>query len=73
MTINQIIRIAASILLIGCLCFACYEIGKTKAKVQIVEKEKEVIRYVEKKKAEIASRPNAGRSELIELFNANVL
>lgn len=73
MTINQIIRIIATIVLVACLCFACYEIGKTKAQVKIVEKEKEVIRYVEKEKAKIASKPNAGRSDIIKLFNTNVL
>lgn len=73
MTINQIIRIIATILLISCLCLACYEIGKSKAKIQIIEKEKEVIHYVEKKKAKIAAKPNAGRDELIRMFNSGIL
>jgi hypothetical protein len=73
MTINQIIRIIATILLIACLCLACYEIGKSKAKIQIIEKEKEVIHYVEKKKAKIAAKPNASRDELIRMFNSGIL
>lgn len=73
MTINQIVRLAVTALLVCCLCFACYEIGKSKAKIKIIEKEKEVIHYVEKEKAKIAAKPNAGRDELIRMFKAGVL
>ena len=73
MTINQAIRWAASLILIVALCLACYDIGKSHAKIKVVEKEKEVIRYVEKKKAVIHSRPNAGRDELVRLFKSGVL
>ena len=73
MTTGQIIRILATILLIGALCFACYEIGKSNAKIQIIEKEKEVIRYVEKEKAKIASKPNAGRDDIIRMFKSGIL
>ena len=71
--INQIIRWAASLIMVIALCIACYDIGKSRAKIKIVEKEKEVIRYVEKEKAKIASRPNAGRDELVRLFKSGVL
>ena len=51
------------------LCFAFYEtglkVGESRAKVQVVEKQIEVIKYVEKKKALIQSRPNAGRDDLL--------
>ena len=73
MMINKIVRWAATLLLVAALCIACYDLGKSKAKVQIIEKEKEVIRYVEKEKAKIVSKPNAGRNELIRLFNSGVL
>ena len=73
MTINQVVRLLATLLLIGCLCFACYEIGKSKAKIQIIEKEKEVIHYVEKEKAKIAAKPNASRDELVRMFKAGIL
>jgi len=73
MMVNQITRILLTIIMVGCLCFACYEIGKSKAKVQIVEKEKEVIRYVEKQKAKIAAKPNASRDELVRMFKSGIL
>ena len=73
MSINQAIRWAVSLLMIAALCLACYDIGKSHAEIKIVEKEKEVIRYVEKKKAAIHSRPNAGRDELVRLFKSDVL
>ena len=43
------------------------------SKVQIVEKQVEVIKYVERKKAEIQAKPNAGRSDLLELMRADRL
>lgn len=50
-------------------------ISKTRAecKAEIVLQEKEVIRYVEKKKADIQSKPNATRDELIVLMHNNKL
>nr|DAR69731.1 MAG TPA: hypothetical protein [Caudoviricetes sp.] len=75
--INRIVRALALVLMVAALCFAFYEVGirvgESKVKVQIVEKEKEVIRYVEKKKADIMAKPNAGRDELVGLFNAGIL
>lgn len=76
-TANQYIRIAATVILIASLCFAFYEVGlrtgKSEAKVQIIEKEREVVRYVERKKEAIRSRPNAGRDKLLQQFNAGIL
>lgn len=75
--VNRLIRVGILLVMVICLCFAFYEVGirvgESKVKVQIVEKEKEVIRYVEKKKADIRAKPNAGRDELVGLFNAGIL
>ncbi len=75
--VNRLIRVGVLLVMVICLCFAFYEVGirvgESKVKVQIVEKEKEVIRYVEKKKADIRAKPNAGRDELVGLFNAGIL
>ena len=74
---NKLIRWAVAVLMVAALCFAFYQVGQTvgegKAKIQIVEKEVEVIRYVEKKKAAIQSRPNAGRTDLLKLMHNNKL
>lgn len=51
------------------LCLASYFIGMSKAETKIVKEQVEVIKYVEKEKAKIYSKPNATRTELIELFN----
>ena len=63
--VNRLIRWAVTFVMVAALCFAFYEagqeVGRSKARVQVVEKQVEVIRYVEKKKAEIHARPNAGR------------
>lgn len=64
-----------SLLFIGTLCFMCYLLGRSHAEVKIIKekgeeiiKEVEVIKYVEKEKAQIWSRPNASRDELVGLF-----
>ena len=55
------------------LGWCCYELGKSRAEVKFVEKEVEVVRYVEKKRAEIYARPNAGRDALLELMRGGKL
>ncbi len=57
------------------LCVGFYLLGRSHAEVKIVKekgeeiiKEVEVIKYVEQKKADIWSKPNASDSELIGLF-----
>ena len=75
--VNKLIRWAVTMLMVAALCFAFYEVGQTngrsEAKIQIIEKEVEVIRYVEKKRAEIQAKPNAGRDALLELMHNNKL
>ena len=75
--VNRLIRWAVTMLMVAALCFAFYEagqeVGRSKARVQVVEKQVEVIRYVEKKKAEIHARPNAGRDDLLKLMRAGKL
>lgn len=51
------------------LCLAFYFLGRSHAEVKIVKEQVEVIKYVEKKKADILARPNAGRAELLKLMH----
>ena len=53
--------------------FGGYLYGKSQAKVEIVEKQVEVIKYVAREKAKIQARPHAGRRELLELMRAGRL
>lgn len=71
--VNTVIRWAVSLVMVIVLCFAFYEIGKKQAKIEVVEKQVEVIRYVEKQKSLIQARPNVGRSDLLELMRAGKL
>lgn len=75
--VNKLVRWAVTIIMVAVLCFAFYDIGQTvgksKAKVEIVEKKIEVIRYVEKKKADIYSQPNATRDDLLKLMHDDKL
>jgi len=63
-----------SLVVVG-LCVGFYLLGKSHAEVKIVKekgeeivKEVEVIKYVDKQKAEIWGKPNASDVELIKLF-----
>ncbi len=75
--VNKLVCWAATLFVVAALCFAFYQVGQTvgegKAKIQVIEKEVEVIRYVEKKKADIYSQPNATRDDLLELMRGNKL
>ncbi len=56
----------------GCLLFAYY-LGYAQAKVQIVEKQVEVIKYVQTKQNQILSAPPASKLELLELMRRGKL
>ena len=67
-------------LLVVALCVGFYLLGRSHAQIKIVKekgeeiiKEVEVIKYVEKQKAEIWSAPNATDVELVGLFMQNKL
>lgn len=67
------IYLAIFLLIVGGAYLAGYHIGAADRQVEYVTKEVEVIKYVEKKKADIYSRPNATRDELLKLMYDNVL
>ena len=75
--VNLLVRWTVMLITAAALCFAFYETGlkagESRAKVQVVEKQIEVIKYVEKKKALSQSRPNAGRDDLLKLMRAGKL
>ena len=71
---------AVSLVLLIALCVACYMLGRLHSEVKIIKeqgkeiiKEVEVIKYVEKEKAKIWTKSNAGRDELINLMQAGQL
>ena len=71
----ELAKWVACLFLIISLCVAFYLLGRSHAEVKIIKqrgeeiiKEVEVIKYVEKEKAQIWSKPNASHDELIELF-----
>lgn len=74
--IHKILYVA----LIGGLCTACYFLGRSHTEVKIIRekgeqiiKEVEVIKYVEKEKAKIWAKPNAGRDDLLKLMQSGKL
>lgn len=64
---------AFSIVILAAALGGAYLLGRSHAETRIIKEQVEVIRYVEKKKAEIQARPNAGRAELLSLMQAGVL
>ena len=55
------------------VCALFYRLGRSSCKIETLVREKEVIRYVERRKADIYSRPNASRAELLQLMRRNEL
>ena len=55
------------------LCTFSYFLGKSRAKIEVITEQIEVIKYVEKKRAEIHSRPNAKRDTLLERMHNGML
>lgn len=49
--------------------YSGYAVGSRDVKIEYVIKEKEVIRYVEKKRADIYVKPNVGRVDLLQLMH----
>lgn len=70
---EEIMKNAFGIVILVVALGGAYLLGRSHAEVRIVKEQVEVIRYVEKKKAEIQARPNAGRAELLSLMQAGVL
>ena len=46
-----------------------YFLGRSHAEVKVIKEQVEVVKYVEKKKAEIHYKPNAGRDDLLKLMH----
>ena len=61
-------RLSGVLLAGGVLCFLSYQWGKSQAKIQIVEKQVEVLRYEEKKREAIYAAPHADRDALLHLM-----
>lgn len=60
------------VLFISCLAGA-YFLGRSHSELKIVKEQVEVVKYVEKKKADIYSKPNASKKQLLDLMKSNVL
>ena len=63
----------AYVAMIGSLCVASYLLGRSHATIKEVEKRVEVVKYVEKQRAAIHAKPNAGRDELLSFMRAGKL
>lgn len=71
--IGKVTGIGLILLGIMALCVLSYQLGASQKEVRIVTQKVEVIKYVEKKKAAIYSKPNASKSELLKRMRAGVL
>lgn len=66
--VKYAVYLVVFILIIAGAYLAGYYVGKADRQVEYVTKEIEATKYVEKKKAEIYSKPNASRDELLKLM-----
>lgn len=71
--VKYAVYLVVFILIVAGAYLAGYHIGAADRQVEYVTKEVEVIKYVEKKKADIYSRRSATRPELLELMYNNKL
>lgn len=71
--VKYAILVFVFILVVDGAYYAGYSVGSSDTKVEYVTKEIEVVRYVDKKKSDIYSKPNAGRDTLLELMRSNKL
>ena len=55
------------------LLFLSYMLGRSHTQTKIVTEQIEVIKYVEQKKSQIRSHPNASRNTLLKLMYNNKL
>jgi len=53
--------------------FGAYFLGRSHSELKIIKEQVEVIKYVDRKRAEIHARPNASRDELLKLMRAGQL
>lgn len=60
-------------LIVGGAYYIGYTTGSADRRVEYVEKEVEVVRYVNNKKSDIYSKPNASRAALLKLMYDNKL
>ena len=58
---------------IGGVYYLGYSAGSNKRQIEYVTKEVEVVRYVNNKKSDIYSKPNASRDALLKLMYDNKL
>lgn len=58
---------------VAVLCGGSYVLGRSHAETKIVKQQVEIIKYVAKKRAEIAAKPNANRDDLLKLMRDNKL
>lgn len=73
MMYSKLIGVGLILMGIFALCFLSYQLGSSQKEVKIITQKVEVIKYVEKKKAAIYSKPNASRSELLMLMRQGAL
>ena len=66
-------KIAVVFILFISALLGAYLLGRSHSELKIVKEQVEVIKYVNKEKAEIYSKPNASRSELLELMRIGKL
>ena len=64
----------ALIAILFMLCWlGAYLLGRSHSEAKIIKEQVEVVKYVEKARADIYAKPNASRDELLKLMRQNVL
>lgn len=71
--VKYAIPVIVSLLASVGIYYSGYMAGKNNAELKVVKETVEVVKYVEKQKAQIHSQPNIGRDGALQLLNNNIL
>mgnify|MGYP000880473848 CR=1 FL=1 len=66
-------KYAVVIVLFAFAVGGAYFLGRSHAELKVIKEKVEVIKYVDRKRAEIHARPNVSRDELLKLMRAGQL
>ena len=65
--------LSAVIIITAGIYYAGYQAGKHKAELKVIKETVEVVKYVDKEKSKIYSKPNVNRDGALRLFNEGIL
>lgn len=70
---KQMLKLSLYLSLTAALCFLSYKYGTSNAKIEIIEKQVEIIKYEKNEVSKIMAKPNLDDDNIIKLFDNGTL